>query len=179
MYLYKITNLISESIYIGITRNSLNCRFNSHKNSAKSGKKTPLYDAMRKYGINNFNIESLNEFNDSSRLEKAEYNCIKSFRKSGYNLYNVLDGGVSYFPIKNIEDWKNKLKCARIGRKPSLGMKHSDKNKELFRLQTLKRYENNTKYDNDEVVKFSFKDANKLFGISKTHYYRILKSVIV
>lgn len=132
MYLYKIKNKISNSIYIGITITTINNRFSSHKNAAKRNIKSKLYDAIRKYGIENFTIEKLNEYSDKNKLYKAEINAIKSFKKSGYNLYNILIGGSSYFPIVNKEEWKKKLREKRIGRKPALGMKHTQANKELF-----------------------------------------------
>lgn len=175
MILYKITNVISNSVYIGITKGSLKRRFYSHKSSAKTGKKTKLYDAMRKYGIDNFEIEPLNQYKDRESLEKAEISAIKSFKEKGYNLYNILEGGKPYFPIKDINSWKKKLRKARKGRKPSLGMKHSDENKEIFSRVSREYWKSQKTYDAEQVRKLSFKDANIKFGISKTHYYRLIK----
>lgn len=173
MYLYKITNTITNSIYIGITINCLSKRFNAHKCSAKRGTKSSLYDAMRTYGSSNFKIETLNTFSNKEKLYKAEKNAIKSFKKSGYKLYNILEGGASYFPVVDIEAWKNKLKVKRVGRKPALGMTHTDENKKLFSEVSRAYWDTQIVYDCDEIIKYSFKEANSKFGISKTHYYRI------
>jgi group I intron endonuclease len=173
MYLYKITNIISGSIYIGITKVKINIRFNQHKCAAKRNIKNKLYSAMRKYGVKNFKIEILNTYSDINKLYKAEKNAIKSFKKSGYNLYNILDGGKSYFPIVNKTEWKRKLTEKRKGKKPALGMKHTKENKKLFSEISLNYWKENKKYKEEEIIKYGFTEANKKFGISKTHYYRI------
>jgi len=175
MYLYKVVNTISGSIYIGITKNAVNKRFNSHKCAAKRGDKNKFYDAIRSYGINNFELKILNSYSNIEELYKAERNTIKCFKQAGYNLYNILEGGASYFPIVDKEAWKAKLKQKRKGRKPSLGMKHTKENKRLFSKVSNKYWKDNKLYDENEIVKYSFKEAKEKFGISKTHYYRIRK----
>lgn len=177
MYLYKIINKKSNSIYIGITKTTLRQRFNNHKSASNRGVKSILYDAMRSYGNNNFEIILLNTYNDRKSLEKAEYNAIKCFRKSGYNLYNILEGGSSYFPIIDKKAWKAKLKIKRKGRKPALGMKHTDENKKLFSKVSNEYWKNTYTYPKKDIIKYSFKEANEKFGISKTHYYRIRKQL--
>ena len=175
MYLYKITNNITNSVYIGITINPIKNRFQSHKYSAKRGDYSILYNAIRKYGFENFSIITLNTYNNRKNLERAERNAIKSFKKSGYKLYNILEGGSSYFPIIDKENWKNKLKLKRVGRTPALGMKHTDNNKKLFSEVSNKYWDSQETYNRDNIIKYGFTEANKLFGISKTHYYRIRK----
>lgn len=174
MYLYKITNIISGSVYIGITRRAVSQRFSAHKSAAKRGtKNSKLYDAMRKYGVNNFKIEILNSYSTEEQLLRAERNAIKSFRKSGYRDYNILDGGTSYFPIKDKEEWLRKMKVGRIGKTPALGMKHTEENKKLFSKVSREYWDSQYTYDRSEIIKLSFKEAKLKFGISKTHYYRI------
>ena len=57
MWVYKITNLINQKCYIGIT-NNLNKRWESHK-KCKDNK--PLYLAFKKYGITNFEFSIIEE----------------------------------------------------------------------------------------------------------------------
>ena len=52
-YIYKIINKINNKIYIGKTTQSIEDRFNQHKNKSKK-LNTHLYNAMRTYGISNF-----------------------------------------------------------------------------------------------------------------------------
>lgn len=64
--IYKIENLINHNIYIGQSCN-IYSRWYSHKNIARKADKLieeyeyPLYKAMRKYGIDNFSFEIIEE----------------------------------------------------------------------------------------------------------------------
>lgn len=175
MYLYKITNLITSNVYIGITRSSICDRWKSHVYSARHNIKSTLYDAMRSYGIENFSIELLETFDTEQALLQAEKDTIAYYRELIGKTYNILDGGLSYFPIKDKEAWKQKLREKRIGRKPALGLKHTDENKQKFSDVSNAYWSTQETYDPCEITKVSFKQANIQFGISKTHYYRLLK----
>lgn len=58
MWVYKITNIINSKIYIGLTSNSIENRFEQHKKAANrikiAQKVSYLYTAMKKYGVDNF-----------------------------------------------------------------------------------------------------------------------------
>ena len=58
-YIYKITNLINQKAYIGKTTSTIEKRWKEHCQDYKRRQyeKRPLYDAMNKYGIENFSIE--------------------------------------------------------------------------------------------------------------------------
>ena len=56
-YIYKIINLSNQKIYIGQTKKTIEERFQSHLKLAKNHVNRYLYDAMNKYGYNNFIIE--------------------------------------------------------------------------------------------------------------------------
>ena len=62
--IYKITNKINQKIYIGQSVN-ISKRWTAHRNGAfnpNNGQyNTPLYKAIRKYGIENFTFEILEE----------------------------------------------------------------------------------------------------------------------
>ena len=53
-HIYKITNIITEDIYIGST---IQTRFKSHRSNAILNKNNRLYVCMMQNGIENFNIE--------------------------------------------------------------------------------------------------------------------------
>lgn len=177
MYLYKIINLQSDSCYIGITKNCYLKRLRDHKSAARRGTKNKFYDAIRSYGEDNFIIGVIKEYTNYNELLQAEFNTIKEYKESGKKVYNILDGGKSYFPIVNKEAWKVKLRKARKGRKPALGMKHTDKNKELFKKISKEYWNSVETYPKEKIVKLSFKEAKEKYGISKTHYYRIRKQL--
>ena len=45
---YKIINKVNNKYYIGMTKQSLEKRFSQHKQNAKTGKSSYLYNAIRK-----------------------------------------------------------------------------------------------------------------------------------
>jgi predicted GIY-YIG superfamily endonuclease len=171
--LYYIVSDKTDSYYIGMTKNKLSYRLNSHKSAARSKKKTALYDCMRKYGLDNFIICLKDEFDTHNECCDAEIRAIKLARKSNHKILNLADGGEGGFNVINIESWKNKLKEKRKGRKPALGMSHTDDNKKLFSDVSRKYWDSQNTYSQDEIIKLSFKEAKQKYGISKTHYYRL------
>ena len=93
--IYKITNLINNKCYIGKTNNSER-RWKDHQRLAfteghKEYNKT-LYKAMRKYGINNFVFEIIEELKDYSISGEREKYWI-SLYDSYHNGYNENEGG--------------------------------------------------------------------------------------
>ena len=174
MYLYEIRNTVNKSVYVGITRNKVSIRWSAHKSAAKRGVKSILYDAMRSLGVDNFYITLVKSFDNEDDLLDAEKELINHHRSSDEKCYNILDGGEGYFPIKDWDAQRAKLKIARAGRKPALGMKHSDENKIKFGVFGKMRWDLYGRYPKD-VIQLSFKEASIKHGISKTHYYRLRK----
>jgi len=91
MFVYKITNKINGMLYIGITTLTIRKRWNEHKCAANTGKDTPLYRAMRKYGIDNFEIIEVYKGTTRQEIEQVEKNLIKEYGAyvrdgKGYNL---------------------------------------------------------------------------------------------
>ena len=85
-YIYKITNCINQKVYIGKTEFSIEKRFKEHCRDAfrNKNKKRPLYAAMRKYGVENFNIELIEETDQPEEREIYWIEYYRSF-KTGYN----------------------------------------------------------------------------------------------
>lgn len=85
-YIYQITNDINQKIYIGKTEFSIEKRFKEHcKDAFKDrNEKRPLYNAMRKYGIEHFHIELIEETNNPEEREVYWIEKKQSF-KNGYN----------------------------------------------------------------------------------------------
>jgi hypothetical protein len=157
---------------------TLRKRFIAHKGAAyRNNCKTKLYDAIRSYGIENFDIILIAEYPNWESLSIAEIETIRLYKELGYNLYNMKDEKQPHFYIKDKDAWKNKLKEKRVGRKPALGMKHSEENKKLFSEVSNKYWNSQDTYNSNEILKYGFTKANKIFGISKTHYYRLRKKI--
>ena len=85
-YIYQIVNDINQKVYIGKTELSIDKRFKEHCRDAfkQKNEKRPLYSAMRKYGIEHFHIELIEETNDPNEREKFWIEQKRSF-KYGYN----------------------------------------------------------------------------------------------
>ncbi len=82
-------------MYIGKTERDIHERFKEHKYDMdrRKNEKRPLYDAMNKYGIENFKIELLKETNDPEERERYYIKYYDTFNnKKGYNATAGGDG---------------------------------------------------------------------------------------
>lgn len=89
-YIYKIWNDENEKVYIGETLASIEQRWQGHLYSARAGE-NHLYRAMRKYGIDKFHIEVIEEVSNDRLYEREKY-WIKYY-DSVQNGYNIRLGG--------------------------------------------------------------------------------------
>lgn len=94
-YIYKITNKLNGKMYIGKTTCSVQKRWKEHLHDYKKSRceKRPLYDAMLKYGPENFYIEEVEEC-PLEKLSERETYWIEFFGtfKRGYNATKGGDG---------------------------------------------------------------------------------------
>lgn len=92
--IYKITNLINGKRYIGQTSKLyINDRWCEHKNNARNGKSSYLYNAIRKYGEDNFEFKVILKNIPIDKLNFYEQLLIKKFNTKTPNGYNLTDGG--------------------------------------------------------------------------------------
>lgn len=103
-YIYKITNLINNKIYIG------QHKADKYEPEKYFGSGTALGLAIKKYGITNFKQELVKEYNTKEELDTAEIFWISAFNTAdpnfGYNLTNGGSGGC----IFRSEETKEKIK---------------------------------------------------------------------
>jgi group I intron endonuclease len=93
MIIYKITNTINDKIYIGQTIRSLHFRWSQHKYATKKDVNTPLYKAIKKYGVKNFKIQEIGGANNQSELNYQEWLLICKLDTYWPNGYNLREGG--------------------------------------------------------------------------------------
>lgn len=135
--IYKITNIANNKIYIGQAVSHIlnhkkyrpygrDGRFRCHISEAYSSKKNQcnyLNNAIRKYGVNDFNVELIEccEYNLSDEREIYYIHKFNSLYPNGYNLKNggnkfthtleskkkVSDGVIRYFEDKKMQRFKN------------------------------------------------------------------------
>jgi group I intron endonuclease len=120
--IYIITNKVNGKIYIGQTKQSIKKRFTAHK--SKAGKiKRPLYNAMEKYGIENFEILEVFSTNSFDEVNNEEKRLILEKNSTNIEIgYNIASGGQDYFELPFIaktKEHKEKLqKSHRKNAKP-------------------------------------------------------------
>lgn len=116
-YIYQYTNLVNNKVYVGQT-NNFQRRVNEHK-SCSFNPKSVNYDdiihkAIRKYGLENFNIEILEVINNTDSYDfvnEREAFWIKE-KKSLITQwgYNVLNGGKNCWKSFLSQNDVNKIK---------------------------------------------------------------------
>lgn len=89
-FIYKITNKVNNKVYIGQTRYTIEFRWRQHQHKNDN---TYFHNAIHKYGIENFEVEMLEEV-DVELLNEREIFYIAKYDSfnSGYNLTIGGDG---------------------------------------------------------------------------------------
>ncbi len=162
-YIYKITNLINQKIYIGQTVKTVQKRFTQHKNNSNKEyfSQIVLYKAFNKYGIENFTCDEIEEV-ENSLLDDREKYWIEYY-DSYFNGYNSTLGGratqLYNWDVDDIIEKYLELKSARKVAK-LIGCDHSTIDR-ILNENGVKRFtsaEQNSKpiylSKNDEELKF-------------------------
>jgi len=118
--IYRITNTLNGSQYIGITED-FHRRVRQHLGAKNNSKKTRIAGAIRKYGGENFTFEVVEGFSDRKSALAREIEIIEATKPR----YNVTSGGDGVrMPISS--ETRQKISATLTGR-PSvwIGRKHS------------------------------------------------------
>jgi group I intron endonuclease len=140
---YRLRNKIDGKVYIGQTVN-LKRRRAEHFSHASGGEKHPLYDAIRKYGKKNFQLDVLCSCFDVYEADIIEKSMIAYYhsrdRRFGYNLCR---GGQAFTTLglhwKLSKETRRRQSKAQLGNKKALGYKWS---KESRRKMSKRQREN-------------------------------------
>lgn len=124
MWIYKITNIQNNKVYIGQTIRPVNDRFHRHINDALNNiLDTHFARAIRKYGKDNFIIETIDKAMNQTELNKKEQYWIQYYNsvEDGYNETDAISkcGGNTY-QSKTVEEMsaiRKKLRVSKIGGK--------------------------------------------------------------
>lgn len=112
MIIYKATNKINGKIYIGKTVLSLNRRMMFHLRS-KVGIFTK---ALKKYGIQSFDLEIIDTANNEFILFEKEKYWIKYYNSKVPNGYNLTDGGEGMSGHSPSEETRKKMSESSKGK---------------------------------------------------------------
>ena len=134
-FIYEIVNDVNNKRYIGKTEFDINKRFQEHCNDAfkERNEKRPLYRAMRKYGIEHFHINLIEETDSPEEREKYWISEKKTFHY-GYNATLGGDGKrfLNYdLIVKTYQEVQNLRKTAKI-----CGVSH-DSVRNILRLHNI------------------------------------------
>jgi len=134
-YIYRIINKISKKCYIGETKcKDVTRRWNQHKQTIEINKGCPaLRDAVKKYGIDNFEFSVLIICFDDERF-KHEIEYIKKYNSVVPNGYNLTNGGQSHGYLRGkkiILDDSEIMLCSEI-KPPNPNLKRSEYTKNLI-----------------------------------------------
>lgn len=119
-YIYKITNIQNNKIYIGKTTTCIQERFSKHIYESNTpntkGYSFILHKAFRKYGLDNFNIEQVEEVDNKFLNEREVYwiNFYNSIIPNGYNMTFGGEGSVKIDYNKVYSLWDNGKSVAQI-----------------------------------------------------------------
>ncbi|MFA5355766.1 MAG: NUMOD1 domain-containing DNA-binding protein [Candidatus Paceibacterota bacterium] len=115
---YKATNKINGKVYIGITTKTLKDRIAQHLSRSKSGGAFYFQQAIKKYGIESFDFETITECLTKEELEEKEIFYIFEYqavnKEYGYNLTYGGEGVKRWTP-----EMKQKVSRSNKGKKRS------------------------------------------------------------
>lgn len=148
--IYKIENLINGKIYIGKSVN-IEKRFRTHINDSFNENKPEynhlIHKAIRKYNVENFSFDIIEECNEDELNSKEMYwihiydCCVLDGRDKGYNMTRGGEGS-SYIDVYKVHElWDNGLSVSEIAEKL-----HYDRHAVSIRV---KEYDNYTQEEHE------------------------------
>lgn len=187
---YKITNKVTNKVYIGITNQGSGARYRHHWYESRIGEPSPIHRSMAKYGEENFTLEIIDFSDTYDELKEKEKYWIKQYNSIDRTIgYNLTEGGDGTFGRKHSEETKEKIRQKALGRKLSDETKKkmsdirrgkcSDKQKEhLSKLQDqckrkVYQYDKNGEFvaEYDSII-----EAANANGLNKDTIRRQLKN---
>ena len=130
MYIYKITNIQNNKVYIGQTIRPIEERFKRHLNDALNNTiDTHFARAIRKYGKNNFVLEQIDVAQNQEELNEKEQYWIRFYDavNTGYNETDAVSkcGGNTYQSKtkEEMEVIKEKIRQTKLGGKNPMAKK--------------------------------------------------------
>lgn len=103
--------------YVGLTTKSVKVRLRQHVKLARSGRKTPFYDWLRKHDGVGIVADQLEWVEGLQELGQAEIVWIESLRSEGHPLLNLSQGGLGPMGIEWTPEMREAARIRATGRK--------------------------------------------------------------
>lgn len=130
MWIYKITNIQNDKVYIGQSIRPIEQRFKRHLTDALNNKlDTHFARAIREYGADSFKLEEIDSATAQEELNKKEQYWIQYYNsvKEGYNETDAIEkcGGNTYQSKteEEMEVIKEKIRQTKLGAKNPMARK--------------------------------------------------------
>jgi hypothetical protein len=141
--LYKLTNTISDKVYIGKTYGTITSRLTDHTANARRFPERKLSASILKYGVENFSIEVIGYYEQGILEDKEiEYIALFDSFKSGYN--STLGGdGCRYITIPDqeiINSYKELGYINKVASKFSIDTDTVSKVLKSYNISTTNKY---------------------------------------
>jgi group I intron endonuclease len=123
--IYKAVNNINGKVYIGQTVHTLELRIKKHVRSGHC-----LYNAIKKYGIDNFTWKIIEHCDSKEELDEMEFHYIKQYNSLSPNGYNLVSG-YGFYDVADevkIRSLKNRKSICGVNN-PFYGKKHTPESK--------------------------------------------------
>lgn len=160
--IYQIVNKLNGDDYIGYTSFNTKKRFAKHCSNARSGHITNLYDAMRDFGIDNFDISVLQEDGtlDDEKLWIAKLEPTYNMTKGGQG-GDTSDSPKFKRSMKSYHQNKPRKEYATNGFK---NKKHSEQSRALMSNTRTQYWNNLSENEKKERGKKITGSNNGMFG---------------
>jgi group I intron endonuclease len=153
MLIYLITNNINGKQYVGQTSQSFDKRWKRHLKPFRHRRNSYLYNAICKYGVNNFSKDILVEVSTKQEMDFYEIALIRALDLRNPDVgYNLTDGGGGMLGFKlskatkrrmskhvKSDEHRKNLSISKMGNTARLGMKHSEETKRKMSAAAMGR----------------------------------------
>lgn len=171
--LYLITNKINNKKYVGKTYKSIEERFKEHIKESKNKTKIhrPLFNAINKYGTENFKIELLGQFEDGL-LEEKEIEFIKAYDTYN-NGYNATIGGDGHRNRKILDKqilllYKELLNVSKVSKKVKISNDYLSLILKNYNIPVLSSPMQNILHNGKEIIQKD--ETGKIINIFYSKY---------
>ena len=187
--IYIIKNHINSKVYVGKTTTTIEQRFKEHIRDSRKRRqeKRPLYNAMRKHGVDQFYIELIEQTENTADREKYWIQYYDSYH-NGYNATVGGDGSEYVDKTKIISLYQECLNIKEVRRQTGHDEGTISKilkefnipvhwSKETIRKEKSKHIAKLDVNTNDVInVYFSIKEAAVTMGVAKQSISKALRS---